>query len=105
MRVQFENKALESLYVSGKCNDKNYRFQPEIVNRFKRCIDYLRIAVRKESLYNFNSLHFEALGGDKDGLFSIRVNLKYRIEFTIDENVEEPTLTICNIIELSNHYK
>jgi hypothetical protein len=27
------------------------------------------------------------------------------IEFSLDENDAEPVMTICNIIELSNHYK
>lgn len=40
----------------------------------------------------------------KKGLFSIRANLDYRIEFTIKETIEEQILTICNIVELSNHY-
>lgn len=51
-----------------------------------------------------NSLHFEALIGDKSGKFSIRVNLGYRIEFTMDDFHDESILTICNIVELSNHY-
>jgi proteic killer suppression protein len=52
-----------------------------------------------------NSLNFEALSGDKKGTFSIRVNNKYRIEFLITENLQDTRLTICNITELSNHYK
>ena len=35
---------------------------------------------------------------------SIRVNDKYRIEFSLNEFAEKPILTICNIVELSNHY-
>lgn len=76
-----------------------------MVKRYKRSIDYLKWASRKEDLFRINSLNFEALKGDKSGRFSIRVNDRYRIEFTITETVEEPVLTICNIVELSNHYK
>ena len=57
------------------------------------------------SLAKYNSLNYEMLKGDKKGLSSIRVNDKYRIEFTIKESMEEPIVTVCNIIELSNHYK
>ena len=32
-------------------------------------------------------------------------NDQYRIEFTLEELDEEPVVTICNIMELSNHYK
>ena len=37
-------------------------------------------------------------------MYSIRVNDQYRIEFTLEETLEQPILTICNIVELSNHY-
>ena len=70
----------------------------------KTFLDYLKWASRKEELFTINSLHFESLHGDKQGLFSIRANLDYRIEFTIKETIEEQILTICNIVELSNHY-
>ena len=30
---------------------------------------------------------------------------KYRIEFTITSNGVESVVTVCNILELSNHYK
>lgn len=65
----------------------------------------MKFAKRPDDLRLINSLNFEALYGDKEGKFSIRANDKYRIEFTIDENLETPVLTVCNITELSNHYK
>ncbi len=104
MIVTFDKEYLKELYESGKTNDKKHRFQPEIVKRYKRCIDYLKWASSKEALFPINSLRFEALTGDKNGMFSVRVNDKYRIEFTLKETLEEPLLTICNIVELSNHY-
>lgn len=105
MTVNFEKDYLKELYVSGNCSDKKHRFQPDIIKRYKKCIDYLKVAKNKEALYPIVSLNFEALGGDKEGLFSIRVNRKYRIEFTMEEIDDSSKLTICNIIELSNHYK
>ena len=104
MIVTFDKKYLKDLYESGKTNDKGHRFQPEIVKRYKRCIDYLKWASSKEALFPINSLHFEALTGDKQGLFSVRINNKYRIEFTLNEFQEERLLIICSIVELSNHY-
>lgn len=104
MIVTFEEDYLRSLYEKGESDIKKHRFQPDIVKRYKRCIDYLIAAPDKEALFLFNSLKFEALIGDKVGLFSIRVNRQYRIEFSIAENYEQPILTVCNIVELSNHY-
>lgn len=104
MIVTFDKLYLKELYENGKTSDKKHRFQPSIVKRYKDRINFLMSAASKEQLYPVKSLHFESLHGDKNGLFSVKVNDKYRIEFSIDENIEEPILTICNIVELSNHY-
>lgn len=104
MIVEFEKVYLRDLYLNGRCSDKKHRYQPDIVRRYKRGIDYLKWASKKEDLFQINSLHFESLTGDKNGLFSIRAGLHYRIEFSITETEGMPVLTICNIINLSNHY-
>jgi len=103
MIVTFEEVYLKELYEIGKTSDKKHRFQPSIT-RYKDRVNLLKKSVSKEELFPIKSLHFEALHGDKKGRFSIKVNDQYRIEFTLDENLEQPILTICNIVELSNHY-
>lgn len=105
MVVTFEETYLRELFEQGSCSDKKHRYQPQIVKTYQRRIEQLRAAPRPETLYQLNSLNFEALIGDKSGLFSIKVNNQYRIEFTLDKDSENPILTICNIVELSNHYK
>ena len=104
MIVEFGEEYLRDLYVNGNCLDKKHRYRIDVIKRYKRGIDYLKWASRKEDLFRINSLNFEALKGNRLGRFSIRVNAQYRIEFTIRETSEEPILTICNIVELSNHY-
>lgn len=47
---------------------------------------------------------FEALKGDKKGLYSIRVDLKYRLEFSIEKD-EIALQEIVMIEDLSNHYR
>ena len=66
---------------------------------------FLIQAQRIEDLFPFKSLHFEALHGDREGRFSVKANDQYRVEFSIEESDEEPVVTICNVLELSNHYK
>lgn len=104
MIVNFDKQYLKELYENGQCSDKKHRFQPHIVKNYKRRIEQLQSAPTPETLRQFKSLNFEALRGDKAGLFSIRVNDKYRIEFSLHSETEIQVLTICNIIELSNHY-
>ncbi len=105
MIVEFGEEYLRDLYTLGTCNDKKHRYRVDVIKRYKRGIDYLKWANRIEDLFRINSLNFEALRGNKHGRYSIRVNNQYRIEFTIRETTEDPILTICKIIELSNHYE
>ena len=104
MIVAFEKDYVRKLYETGK-SDKKHRFQPDIVKRYKRGIDYLKQARNIEELFLLPSLHYEVLKGDKAGVSSIRVNDQYRIEFIVEQVSEPIVVTICNIIELSNHYK
>lgn len=104
MIVTFEKAYLKDLYERGHSSDKKHRYQPQIVSRYQRRIEQLQATPHPESLYQIASLHFEALKGDKAGLFSVRVNDQYRIEFTLGNESNRPFMTICNIVELSNHY-
>ena len=107
MLVTFDKEYLKELYESGKCSDKKHRFQPDVIKRYARCIYRLEEINREEDLYKINSLNYEVLQGDKKGISSIRVTDKYRIEFTISTmpNIDECIVRVCNILELSNHYK
>ena len=106
MIVKFDKEYLSELYYNGKCSDKKHRYQPDIVKRYKRRIDTLNDASCIEVLYRLNLLEYEVLSGDKEGISSIRVNDRYRIEFIVSQEEDgKSLLTICNIIELSNHYK
>jgi proteic killer suppression protein len=104
MVVRFEKEYLKELYTEGKSSDKKHRYQPEIVRKYKYCVDALAAAPSVETLFQARSLHYEVLKGDKAGISSIRVNIRYRIEFTVTDEGQEPVITVCNILELSNHY-
>ena len=104
MIVNFDKDYLRELYETGK-SDKKHRFQPDIIKRYIKGIDYLKSANGIEDLFRLPSLRYEVLKGDKAGISSIRVNDQYRIEFTVIEEESETIVCICNILELSNHYK
>jgi len=105
MEIVFEKEYLSDLYYKGKTTDNKHRFQPEVVKRYKLRIETLESAISIEDLFQINSLHYEVLKGEKKGISSIRVNDQYRIEFTTSKVESETIVTICNIKELSNHYK
>lgn len=106
MIIEFEQEYLRELYEEGKASGKKHRFQPQVIKQYKKAIERLEIADKIEDLYHVGSLNYEKLSGDKKGLESVRVNDQYRIEFKSRKEGEEPQiLTICSIIDLSNHYK
>ena len=104
MEVTFDKEYLSELYETGKTRDKKYRFQPQIAAKYKKTIIILKSVSCIEDLFPYKALHYEKLKGEKDGLESVRVNDQYRIEFKTTKVISETVITICNIIELSNHY-
>lgn len=105
MEIVFDKQYLEELYTEGKTSDKKHRFQPHIIAKYRKTIDLLESVNGVEDLYRYHSLNYEVLLGDKKGLESVRVNDQYRIEFKTTKVMSEIVITVCNIIELSNHYK
>jgi len=75
------------------------------VKKYRKTIDLLESVSRIEDLFRYNGLNYEKLEGDKAGLESVRINDQYRIEFKTTVVVSETVMTVCNIIELSTHYK
>ena len=104
MLVTFEEQYLEDLYTKGKTEGKKHCFQSQIVRGYQKAIKYLITASRIEDLFPIKSLHFEALHGDKKGRFSVKTNDQYRVEFTVSEEKGDTLVSICNVLELSNHY-
>jgi proteic killer suppression protein len=105
MEIKFDKLYLEELYMTGKASDKKYRFQPQIITKYRKTIDILESVVNVEDLFRYNGLQYKVLHGNKEELESVRVDEQYRIEFKTTKILDEVIITICNIIELSNHYK
>ncbi|SUE34535.1 type II toxin-antitoxin system RelE/ParE family toxin [Rikenella microfusus] len=105
MDIVFDKEYLKDLYFIGKSNDKKHRFQPEIIKAYKRCIDRLIAAPGIETLYRIHALNYEVLSGDKAGISSVRINDKYRLEFKVQEAQGQEFITVCLILDISNHYR
>ena len=102
MEIKFEKDYLRELFFDGEAKDKQHRFQPQVVRKYVRVVNILESVNKPVDLFRYHSLHYEKLIGDKAGIESVRVNDQYRIEF---KTTSEGEITICNITELSNHYK
>lgn len=103
MEIHFNNAYLEKLYAGLPVSSKP-RYSDEVVEKFRKKVLILQNAENTAELRQIRSLNFEALKGDKKGLYSIRVDLKYRLEFLVEKDkvsLEE----IVFIEHLSNHYR
>lgn len=61
-------------------------------------------ATRIEDLFVFNSLNFESLRG-KQNYYSIRIDYHYRLIFRVRKKEAEAVLTICTVVDITNHYQ
>lgn len=104
MDVIFKKEYLKLMYQTGK-TDKKHRYQPQIVRKYIRVIDLMRDTDNVLGLCKYHLLNYERLSGNMNGLSSVRVNEQYRIEFEERIKDGETIATICDITDLSNHYK
>jgi proteic killer suppression protein len=105
MFIEFDKDYLRELFEQGRTSDKKHRYQPEVIRGYYKCVMFLKRAESVEQLYYINSLNYEGLKGDKQGISSIRINRKYRLEFTVREVMDEQIITVCRLLEISNHYQ
>jgi proteic killer suppression protein len=102
MKVLFASRELAELYeespdsISGK-----QRIPYEVLRQYHKKVNILQAITELKDLYDFRSLYFEALKGDRKGQYSIRLNKQYRLIFVINKNGELEIL----IIEISKHYE
>ncbi len=98
MIVIFEKDELRLLYEFGRNPDRKHRFQPDIIRRYQKAVNFLKAAYL-ETLWHIHSLNYEVLSGYKAGRSSVRVNDQYRIYFTVHMNNNELSLNVNNIFD------
>lgn len=105
MYIEFDKDYLRELYELGRTNNKRHRYQPEVIRGYQKAVFLLSSANAITDLFQNNALNYEVLQGDKKGISSVRINRKYRLEFTVHEVFNEQIITLCRLLDISNHYK
>jgi proteic killer suppression protein len=85
MERKYRDKRTER-FVNG---ERVKEFEPFRAQAEKR-LEILHAAVRKEDLMRLASNGFQALGGDRNEQFSIRINRQWRICFKWPDGAAEP---------------
>ncbi len=105
MIIEFAEKALEDLYLTGCTTDKRYeRLPKDIVKRYVKVVNFLRAARRVEDLFRINSLHYEKKEGDLKGTEAVWINDKYRLLFKSAPD-EMGIMVNAVLTEISKHYE
>lgn len=94
MYIEFDKEYLRELYEQGRTDDKKHRFQPEIVRGYQKAVFALLSRNCVTDLFCNNALNYEVLQGDKSGISSIRINRKYRLEFTVKDVMNEQIISL-----------
>ncbi len=105
MNVEFEDKALEEMFLTGTTREKKYKRLPQdIVKRYVKVVNYLRAASRIEDLFLINSLHYEKKKGDLNDTEAVWINDQYRLLFK-SSPIENGIIVNALLIEISKHYE
>jgi len=105
MVVKFGKEYLKELFEKGACSDKHHRYQRVVIRKYIMRVVTLQNAPGIEALFPLNSLNYERLTGDNNGLSAVRIDRQYRLVFKVELDANEPILTICTLIDITNHYK
>lgn len=76
-----------------------------MIKGYQKAVFLLSSANVITDLFRNNSLNYEVLQGDKKGISSVRIDRQYRLEFTVREELNEQIITVCRLLDISNHYK
>lgn len=105
MNVEFEDKALEDLFLAGTTNDKKYkRLSQDIIKRYIKVVNYLRAARRVEDLFLINSLHYERKVGNLRDTEAVWINNQYRLFFRSSPD-DQGIIINALLTEISKHYE
>lgn len=103
MKLRFSDLYYEDMYEGRPLKGKP-RFSEQIIRSCNKKIEILKQTARSPDLYKLKSLHFKELDGDKQGIYSIRLNDQYRLEFRL-ENEEVTLIEIITVDRISKHYE
>ena len=103
MLIKFNNEYLELLARNEKVKGKP-KYDAEVILKYKKTLKVLQVMPNTVGLRQLRSLNFEPLKGKLDGLYSVRVDYRYRLIFSLEKDI----ITVSEIIvieDMNNHYQ
>lgn len=81
-----------------------YTLSKDIVKRYVKVVNYLRITTRIEDLFLVKSLHYEKKKGNMKDIEAIWISKKYRLLFKSSQDESGIAVNIL-LLEISKHYE
>jgi proteic killer suppression protein len=96
MEFDFDDESLRRL----DC-DPSYDagFSREVVKAFRKRMQLIRGARDERDFYALKSLHFEKLEGDRDGQYSMRLNLQWRLILRLAKRESSKVVVVISIVD------
>lgn len=96
MDVEFDDDNLDRLEVDPHFTAGHSQ---EVVRAYRRRMQQIRAALDERDFYAVKSLHFEKLRGDREGQYSIRLNLQWRLILELRGNHPCKVVGIVEIVD------
>jgi len=96
--VRFQDASLDRLEADTSTTGG---FDPGVVRAFRKRMQFIRAAPDERVFYEWKSLHFEKLKGNRSHQYSIRLNDQWRM--IIEFEGESPNKTIV-IVKIEDYH-
>ena len=94
MEIEFRDKDL-ALVETDRAAET--RLSIALIESLRNKLGYMRAAADERSLRNWKSLHYEKLGGKREGQRSIRINKQWRLIFMLDTECSPSKITVLSV--------
>lgn len=101
MQVVFDNRQIATLYETRQ--NRKLKLPQPVITKFIMRIQQLEAAIDIHDLWKTATLNFKKLERYPNR-YSVRIDIKWRLEMEIDWQDKEKTMGIIHIIKISKHY-
>lgn len=96
MDVDFDDDSLRRLETD---REHNGGYAPEVVKAFRKRMQFIRAVPDERDFYSMRSLNFEKLKGDREGQYSIRLNLQWRLILRLEKRESGKVVVVISITD------
>lgn len=97
MRLSFDDPDLQRLWTDAEFSLP--RIAPELTTAFRKKVGFLAKARTQQDIRAMRSFNLEKLKGDRQGQYSIRLNIRWRLVLRFEEDSDGPRIAVVEIVD------